>query len=164
MLSNYQEYYGVWALAWELEGWLPVLSVPDGLRRLTLCSYQVGSHSSYSEEEAMLKAQSWELGTVAHACHASPQKAKAGGLLQVLGQSGLQNETLFKNKKNLQTKPARPINQNPFQQWSAYTLDFKRHPLYSITLWDPHRSTTTQTPAQCRLRSWTVTPSWCLAE
>lgn len=99
----------------ELEGGLPILSVADGLWRVTLCLCQVGSHSSYSEEEAMLKAQSRELGTAAHACHTSPQKAKAG-LPQVLGQPGLQNETLFKKKKNLQTKPARPTNQNPVQQ------------------------------------------------
>lgn len=114
----------------ELEGGLPILSVADGLWRVTLCLCQVGSHSSYSEEEAMLKAQSRELGTAAHACHTSPQKAKAG-LPQVLGQPGLQNETLFKKKISKQNQRDQPTKtQYNSEVYSA--LDFKRRPRHRV--------------------------------
>jgi hypothetical protein len=46
------------APVWELEGWLPFLSVTDGLWRVILYFCQVDSHSSHSEEEAILKAPS----------------------------------------------------------------------------------------------------------
>lgn len=69
MLEPNSEFRLLEAPEWDLEGWLPILSVTrglwlpirsvtSGLRRVPLYFCQVGSHSSYPEEEAMLKAPS----------------------------------------------------------------------------------------------------------
>lgn len=58
MLEPNSKFRLIEAPVWEMEGWLPILSVTNGLWRVPLYFCQVGSHSSYPEEEATLKVPS----------------------------------------------------------------------------------------------------------